>query len=134
MSKRLMTPVLILSCLWIPNAVGAEPSPKVFVIGIDGCRPDALKSAKTPNLDALVDAGILFTGTDIREPEGTDKADTISGPGWSNLLTGVWPDKHHVLDNEFSNPNYQKFPHVFVRLKEAHPQSVTASFSTCGAH
>ncbi|MGV3486363.1 MAG: alkaline phosphatase family protein [Planctomycetaceae bacterium] len=107
-----------------------RPDPKVLIIGIDGCRPDAVKISKTPNLDALIEAGMLFQGTDIREPNGTDKADTISGPGWSNLLTGVWPDKHQVLDNKFSNPNYAQYPHMFSRLKEVRPRAVTASFST----
>ncbi len=108
----------------------AERTPHVLIIGIDGCRPDALQLAKTPNLDALMEAGMWFEGTDIREPEGADAADTISGPGWSNLLTGVWPDKHNVLDNQFTQPNYQRYPHMFARLKEARPEAVTASFST----
>ncbi len=105
-------------------------TPRVLVSGIDGCRPDALKQAHTPNLDSLIQSGILFSGTDIRKPDATDKADTISGPGWSNLLTGVWPDKHNVLDNQFTQPNYTRYPHVFAHLKEARPNAVTASFST----
>lgn len=111
-------------------AAAQEATPRVLVIGIDGCRPDALKSAKTPNIDSLIQAGMLFEGTDIRKPNATDKADTISGPGWSNLLTGVWPDKHNVLGNEFKEPNYERYPHMFARLKEARPTAVTASFST----
>jgi predicted AlkP superfamily pyrophosphatase or phosphodiesterase len=107
-----------------------EPKPKVLIVGIDGCRPDAMKVAKTPILDALVQSGALFEGTDIRETNGTDQADTVSGPGWSNLLTGVWPDKHGVLDNAFKKPNYEQYPHLFVRLKEVRPDAVTASFST----
>ncbi len=112
------------------QATAQEATPRVLVIGIDGCRPDALKAARTPNIDSLIEAGILFEGTDIRKPHATDKADTISGPGWSNLLTGVWPDKHNVLDNKFTEPNYERYPHMFARLKEARPTAVTASFST----
>jgi predicted AlkP superfamily pyrophosphatase or phosphodiesterase len=63
--------------LWINPSWAVEPTPKVLIIGIDGCRPDALKAATAPNLDALIEAGTLFSGTDIREPEGTDNADTI---------------------------------------------------------
>ncbi|MCA9056177.1 MAG: alkaline phosphatase family protein, partial [Planctomycetaceae bacterium] len=112
------------------SACEAEPVPRVLIVGIDGCRPDALQTARTPHLDALVADGIWFEGTDIREPDGTDAADTVSGPGWSNLLTGVWPDKHGVLDNKFTAPRYDRYPHVFARLKEARPEAVTASFST----
>ncbi len=110
--------------------LAGDATPRVLVIGIDGCRPDALQRARTPNLDALSKAGIYFSGTDIRKPEATDKADTISGPGWSNLLTGVWPDKHNVMKNEFNDPHYEQFPHVFKRLKQSRPDAVTASFST----
>lgn len=130
MSRNLISLCLFLPVCFMGTMWAAEPKPKVLVIGIDGCRPDALKAADTPNLDALIDAGIWFAGTDIREPDATDKADTISGPGWSNLLTGVWPDKHHVLGNQFSEPNYEHYPHVFALLKEIHPDAVTASFST----
>ena len=70
-------PVKALSLLLFAFSFGmtlaAEPTPKVLIIGIDGCRPDALNVAKTPNLDALVEAGTLFQGTDIRETGGTDK-------------------------------------------------------------
>ena len=34
--------------------------------------------------------------------------DTISGPGWSSILTGVWADKHGVLDNDFKVKHYVK--------------------------
>ncbi len=130
MSLRFVTITLLLVAFPCHSIWAADPTPKVLVIGVDGCRPDALKAAKTPNIDALIQQGMLFTGTDIREPDATDKADTISGPGWSNLLTGVWPDKHHVLDNQFSEPNYEQYPHMFARLKEVRPNAVTASFST----
>ena len=33
---------------------------KVLIIGIDGCRSDALEVASTPNLDQLVKKGIVF--------------------------------------------------------------------------
>ncbi|MFV0442412.1 MAG: alkaline phosphatase family protein [Planctomycetaceae bacterium] len=116
--------------LVVPSILAAAPIPRVLIIGIDGCRPDALQTAQTPSLDGLITDGAWFEGTDIREPDGTDEADTVSGPGWSNLLTGVWPDKHNVLDNKFSAPRYDRYPHMFARLKTARPQSVTASFST----
>ena len=99
---------------------------KVLLIGIDGCRPDALEAAHTPNLDALIKDGVLVLNTKIIGERETD-ADTISGPGWSNILCGVWPDKHGVKNNEFKGSNYSAYPHFFARLKEQRPTAFTVS-------
>lgn len=111
--------------------VAAEPVKKVLVIGIDGCRFDALKQADAPHLDALLAAGAVAQPTRIF-PARYREADTISGPGWSNVLCGVWADKHRVMDNEFTAPNYDEFPHFFTRLKAVQPEAKTASFSSWG--
>src|SRR4051812_20813467 len=82
-----------------PHGGGQEPqgaarAKKVLIIGIDGCRPDALRAAKAPNLEALIRDG-AYSGK-----AQTGDA-TISGPGWSSMLTGVWRAKHGVRDNRF---------------------------------
>ncbi|MGD9646591.1 MAG: alkaline phosphatase family protein [Pirellulales bacterium] len=101
----------------------SAPAPrekKVLLLGIDGCRPDALLAADAPHLDALIDDGVFLDHTQTG-------ADTVSGPGWSSMLTGVWADKHGVHDNSFKGRNYQEFPHFFARLKEARPDAFCAS-------
>jgi predicted AlkP superfamily pyrophosphatase or phosphodiesterase len=103
------------------------PRPKVLIIGIDGCRPDALRKAEMPHLDELIEDGALCLGTRIF-PEGPIISDTISGPGWSSILTGVWADKHGVVNNEFTAPRYEEYPHFFRRLKDARPDAFTASY------
>jgi hypothetical protein len=112
-------------------AVADEPVRKVLFLGIDGCRWDAVEAAKTPHLDRLVAEGYFAFGTDIIAPRET-LGDTISGPGWSNLLCGVWPDKHGVVDNTFKGSRYDQFPHFFARVKQARPNAVTASFTDWG--
>ncbi len=109
----------------------AERTPKALFIGIDGCRWDALEAAKTPAIDRLIAAGTLSVGTEILAPRET-KGDTVSGPGWSNLLCGVWPDKHGVVDNSFKGSNYEEYPHFFARIKAVAPKKITASFSDWG--
>jgi predicted AlkP superfamily pyrophosphatase or phosphodiesterase len=137
MSLKPLSFVLILG--WVilagvsgtPHAVASDLKSvrKVLVIGIDGCRPDALEAAETPNIDRLIKQGLYCENTDILAARGT-KGDTVSGPGWSNLLTGVWPDKHGVVDNSFKGSNYKDYPHFFARVKEARPELKTASFSS----
>ena len=95
---------------------------KVLIIGIDGCRPDALVKANTPNLDAL-----MANGTFSLDARNTDV--TSSGPGWSAMLTGVWSNKHGVVDNSFSGNKFSRYPHFFKMIKEAIPGSKTVSIS-----
>lgn len=97
-----------------------EPAKKALIIGIDGCRPDALLVAKAPHLHALIKNGAF-----------SDKAQTgdmtASGSGWGSLLTGVWRDKHGVRSNDFKLSNFNEFPHVLARVKKARPDSFVAS-------
>lgn len=83
---------------------------KVLVIGIDGVRPDVLAEVSTPAIDALAAEG-AFSGRVITE------AQTISGPGWSSMLTGVWPEKHRVTSNDFTGNNYAMYPDFLTRLE-----------------
>jgi predicted AlkP superfamily pyrophosphatase or phosphodiesterase len=87
---------------------------KVLIIGIDGCRTDALQLADTPTLDSLSETGMLYIGVN-RGPH------TVSAPGWSALLTGVWSDKHGVTDNSYDGSNFQQYPDLFSRLKDQFP-------------
>ena len=96
------------------------PQKKAFVIGIDGCRPDALLAAKAPNLQKLIENGAF-----------SDKAQTgdmtASGSGWGSLLTGVWREKHGVRGNDFKLSNFAEFPDMLARVKKARPSSFVAS-------
>jgi len=47
---------------------------------------------------------------------------TLSGPAWCSCLSGVWEQKHGVLDNDEviqMNPEYQ---HLFQLLKSVDPK------------
>lgn len=125
--RHLLLFVLLLLAL---TAAADEPlAKKVLFIGLDGTRFDALEAAKTPHLHALMKDGI-HSGECLILGERYQKNDTISGPGWSTILTGVWADKHGVHDNAFKGSHYDVFPHFFARLKEARPDAKTASYVT----
>jgi predicted AlkP superfamily pyrophosphatase or phosphodiesterase len=111
------------------GALAAEPAGKrLLLLGIDGCRFDALEAAEAPRLDALIDGGAVAEPIRIF-PERYRDADTVSGPGWSSILTGVWADKHGVLDNEFTAPRYDRHPPFFTLLKRTRPEALTVSLS-----
>lgn len=89
-------------------------SPKVLVIGLDGIRSDQLVAADTPNLDGLGQRGMLSLEARTRMP-------TVSGPGWSSMVTGVWSDKHGVLGNDFKEKRYDLYPDFLTRLEQLDP-------------
>lgn len=93
---------------------------KVLIIGIDGCRPDALMVAKTPNLDSL-----MANGTYSMDARNTGI--TMSGPGWSSMLSGVWPNKHNVIDNSYEGASFVSYPHFFKYIEDAKAEYRTVS-------
>ena len=117
---------------------------KSLVIGIDGLGfgSHGLANAETPVLDSLINGtwkpgyrgaysdsayagGILGTAT--QQP-------TVSGPGWTTMLTGVWKDRHQVTGNgsSFVNGNFAANPPYLGTLKNIDPSLSTASFVNWG--
>ncbi|MFG2295375.1 alkaline phosphatase family protein [Streptomyces sp. NPDC048603] len=104
---------------------GAAPAPaaaaagtdKVLVIGLDGVVLDRIKAANAPNLNGLMAQGLTAKSTLYANP----MAATSSGPGWSTIATGVWPDKHGVKDNSFTGKNYTAYPDFLTRIENASP-------------
>lgn len=97
------------------DGLPTDPVRKVLVVGIDGIRPDILARVSTPNLDALARQGVMVQDARTGFP-------TVSGPGWSSFLNGVWPEKHGVTDNEFTGKRYDLFPDFLTRIEEVRPE------------
>ncbi|WP_345155113.1 alkaline phosphatase family protein [Nonomuraea rubra] len=128
---------------------------KVLVVGMDGLRFDRLLALDAPVLAGLRSTGAYGTsrlpygeaGTPRTEspgevvpktPEPGDggrviRSRTDSGPGWSSIATGAWPDKHGVVDNGFGSPQFQKFPDFLTRAKRARPGLTTSAFFSWAA-
>lgn len=97
----------------VATAFASQPR-KVLIIGIDGTRSDALQQANTPNIDGLLVNG-LYTFN------AWHCGITISGPSWSDIMCGVWEDKHGVLENSYAGSNYDEYPYFTTRAKELKP-------------
>lgn len=106
----------------------AEDSPavKTLVVGIDGASFDFLDDADMPNLDALMARGMVSASNLYASP----MAGTNSGPAWSTIATGVWPDKHNVVDNNFTAPRFDAYPDYLTRIEAAQPERSTAAVVT----
>jgi len=124
---HIIGPLLIaLICFLAINSNAQEGNNnKVLIIGIDGCRPDALLAASTPNMDALWKNGAYTFRAQ------TDEISS-SGPAWSAMLTGVWHQKHNVLNNEYEDPDLEHYPHFFHRIRQEKPELKTYSLATWG--
>ena len=96
----------------------AEGQQKVLLIGIDGVRPDVLADVATPNLDRLISEGAFSDQVRTTRP-------TSSGPAWSSMLTGVWPEKHAVRSNNFQGNKYATYPDFLSRIEQLRPDLVT---------
>lgn len=90
--------------LVLAAAAGANP---VLMISIDGLRPLDIIEAKdrglkVPNLTALMAQGAYATGVKNVLP-------TVTYPDHTTLVTGVWPDKHGIVNNTTFDPYGKNF-------------------------
>ncbi|SMO65684.1 Type I phosphodiesterase / nucleotide pyrophosphatase [Saccharicrinis carchari] len=117
MNRKIYAIILMFGLL---STISLAGNKKVLILGIDGCRPDALLAANTPNIDKLWQNGAYSF---------TTQTDEISSSGicWTGMLTGVWHDKHKVVSNAYKNPNIEEYPHFFRRIKAQYPDLTTAS-------
>ncbi len=67
------------------------PVKKCLFIGIDGLRPDALLYAHTPNIDKLIQTGVIHFDVDV-------STRPLSGPSWASILSGS--NDHNIQTNE----------------------------------
>ncbi|WP_336205779.1 alkaline phosphatase family protein [Nonomuraea sp. LPB2021202275-12-8] len=134
----------------------SPPNSKVLVVGMDGLRFDRLLAVRPPVLTALMSTGAYGTAllpygehdaprtespgeiVPERAEAGADagrviRARTDSGPGWSSIATGVWPDKHGVVDNGFAGAQFLKYPDFLTRAKVARPELTTSALFSWAA-
>ncbi|MBW1598429.1 alkaline phosphatase family protein [Streptomyces sp. JJ38] len=99
----------------------ADPVDKVLVIGLDGLNLDRVADADAPHLKRLMRAGMTAPSPLYARP----MAATSSGPGWSTVATGVWPDRHGVRDNSFQGKRFDTHPDFLTRIEQARPELET---------
>lgn len=108
----------------LPDGPDGTRSQKSLVIGLDGAMLDKIREADAPNMDALMADGTSSLAYRYGSASGfglDPQASTLSGPGWSTILTGVWPDKHGVRDNSFSGKDYATWPDYLTRAEQLDP-------------
>jgi len=94
----------------------------VLLIGTDGTNLDKILQYAYDDdsgFKTAMDDGITGATSEVNHT-------TISGPSWSTVLTGVWDDKHGVINNLFTPEPYNSWPTVF-NLLEYHDPSINTS-------
>lgn len=127
----------IVATAWVAAASPASAQKKSIVIGLDGLGygEKGFDVVSTPRMDSLIDgtwaAGYngaysdqAFAGGVLGTPT---QQITISGPGWTSMVTGVWANKHNVTGNSFSNPNVGEYPAYLGTAKAENNSLTTAS-------
>jgi len=90
---------------------------KLLVIGVDGLRWDRIAPSPAPVLHDLIGTGLYGTGAHPFD----SPARTMSGPGWSTMLTGVSPARHGVRSNSFRGRDFDRYPDFLTLAKRARP-------------
>jgi hypothetical protein len=121
--------ILVILCLAIATQVIAQSGRKAVFIIVDGVPADIIERLDPPGIKALSDSA-GYTRAYQGGVKGTySQTPTISAPGYNNLLTGVWANKHNVIDNDIESPNYNYW-NLFRLLETKSSRYRTAIFST----
>ncbi|WOQ17350.1 alkaline phosphatase family protein [Raineyella sp. W15-4] len=101
----------------------SDPRTNILVLGIDGLRLSiALEDGVASSLSRLYARG--------RSTELEMAVPTISGPGWSTLLTGTTIAEHGVLDNTFVG--HRLFAHPDLLSRAYYQDQSTRTFAAAG--
>ncbi|CAM4754734.1 unnamed protein product [Rotaria magnacalcarata] len=102
---------------------------KVLFIIADGIPADVIEAASVTNIRKISDLG-AYKRAYVGGIKGSySETPTISAPGYMDLITGTWGNKHNVFDNDVKSPNYH-YKNIFRLLKEQEPQKEIGIFST----
>lgn len=118
--------IALLALLLMHQATQAQ---KVVFVIIDGVEAAVFERVETPNMDAIAKTGGYTRAYVGGEKGGYSETPTISAPGYNNLITGTWGNKHNVWGNGIKNPNYNYWS-VYRFIETLAPEKQTAIFST----
>ena len=97
----LATLLLLAGCATTPSKPVAPPAP-LLLISIDGLRADMIGSGALPTVDALAKSGVHAEWMNPSYP-------TLTFPNHYTLVTGLRPDRHGIVHNNFRDPQLGVF-------------------------
>ena len=115
--------LLAASLTFFVSIVSAAPRAEhVFIISFDGGKPAVINDTEMPVIKKLAAEGaVTWVANTIMPPK------TL--PSHTSMLTGLGPDKHQVLWNDYLPiRGFVKVPTIFSLTKQSDPASITAAF------
>ncbi len=105
--------LVVALCVFALSLSAAPRAEHVFIISLDGGKPAAIEQSQMPALQRLVSEGAhTWTATTIYP--------SITLPSHTSMLTGVGPEKHHILWNSWvPSRGLVTVPTVFSEAKRA---------------
>lgn len=120
---RLISSVLAFAFGLATTAHAAPRAEHVFIISFDGGKPAVIAESETPTLKKMAAEGAVTWQASTIFPSKTL-------PSHTSMMTGVGPDKHQVLWNDYMPiRGFVKVPTVFSLLKAKDPQALTGLFA-----
>lgn len=103
------------------EAMSDTKKPYALIVGWDGARYDMLGDLGLPLIEEVERTGFL---QQTWMPD-VDEAKTVTAPGWTTSLTGVWPAKHGITDNLEMEHHLDTYPHLMQRYLQERPEGKT---------
>ncbi|TKG97406.1 nucleotide pyrophosphatase [Puteibacter caeruleilacunae] len=123
--------LMIAAMIFAGCGTSTPKAKRVVMIALDGICVDGYKTAKTPNLDKLMNEGALSLQT-------RDVMPSVTLPNWTSILTGSGPEQHGTVNNgwqidKFVLPPVDKdskgyYPSIFKVAKDQVPGMKTAFY------
>ncbi len=113
---------LLVASALVSSASAAPRAEHVFIVSFDGGKPKVIHETDMPVIKRLAAEGaVTWTASTIMPPK------TL--PSHTSMLTGLGPDKHQVLWNDYMPiRGFVKAPTVFTLVKMREPAAITAAF------
>ena len=108
-------------------------SRKVLFVIVDGIPADVIENLSIPNMKNIQKIGSYTRAYVGGDNIAYTETPTVSAPGYMNLLTGTWANKHNVYNNDVQSPNYH-YKNIFRLFKESFSDKTIGIFSTWTAN
>lgn len=106
-----------------PAPFKIRPAQHVIIVSFDGGNPDVMKKSAMPVFWRMAKNGASTVKAQTIFP-------SITLPSHTSMLTGVGPDKHQILWNDYRpDKGAVKVPTIFSLAKAANPALKTALFA-----